>query len=350
MPANNPEDALKAEYSKARKFLARRGGDSQLVTKKQVLTGPFTSKATYEDNRLTVTISGVNDSVTITCNRIIKSPYRHNLLSFFTTSEENVVSERRFIAGLRPAYQRILAAFPPNSKFDTETLYAKIRRIDGGQQAHARRRWKELKYNYGFDVDYGKVKEGNEQKYIYWRGPSETPVRDPFPRPDDKKLRDALLPIMLEKLPAGVRPTCNYCGVPISFDYLEDVRIEDDEGGNSPSSAEEHQSPALAADADVDTEPGLLDHRRPIYQGGDDIVENLQFFCQTCNNKKSTACRRCAFHYKCDGCIWAHPEEVRARRLVLIVDATTAEQLNQRFGQDAEKIAVEIIKHSLKTN
>ncbi|MCU1303585.1 MAG: hypothetical protein JWQ87_3869 [Candidatus Sulfotelmatobacter sp.] len=350
MPANDPKDALKAEYSKVEEFLAGRGKDSQLVTKGQILNAPFTSKATYEEQRLAVTISGVNDSVTITCNRIIKSPYRYNLLSFFTTSEGNVVSERRFIAGLAPAYQRILAAFPPDSKFDTGMLYAKIRRLDGGQQAHARRRWKELKYNYGFDVDYGRVKEGNKQKYIYWRGPSETPVRDPFPRPDDKKLRDALLPVMLEQLPAGVRPTCNYCGVPISFDYLEDVKIEEDEGGDSPSSAEDRQSPALAADADVETEPGLIDHRRPIYQSGDDIVENLQFFCQTCNNKKSTACRRCAFDYKCDGCIWAHPEEVRTRRLVLIMDAKTADQLNRRFGQDAEKIAVEIIKDSLKTN
>jgi hypothetical protein len=341
MPTNNPEGALKAEYSKVEEFLAGRGRDSQVVTKGRVLKFPFTSNVAYNNDKLTVKISGGNDSITITCNRIIKSPYRYNLLSFFTVSEDNVVSDSRFIAALNPAYQKILAAFPPNSKFDTETLYAKVRRLDGGQQAHARRRWKELKYDYGFDVDYGKVKEGKKNKYIYWRGPSETPIRDPFPRPDDKRLRDALLPGMLEKLPTGAKPICNYCGVPISFDYLEDVDTENEGGG---------QSPDPTVDPDIDTEPGLLDHRRPIYQGGEDIVENLQFFCQTCNNKKSTACRRCAYNYRCDGCIWAHPETVRARRLVLIVDAKTAEQLNQQFGQDAEKAAAEIIKRTLHVN
>ena len=52
-----------------------------------------------------------------------------------------------------------------------------------------------------------------------------------------------------------------------------------------------------------------MDHRRPVPVGGGDDRENLQLFCTTCNNLKSTACQRCQLNFKCESCTWAHPEK-----------------------------------------
>src|SRR6185295_12037794 len=127
-------------------------------------------------------------------------------LSLFVVDSSGVARENLSVASLSKSYQKILEAFPPGSRFSSEELYDKIRCRNGKSQRHARRRWKELKYDYGFEVDY----DGSR----YWRGNSDLPINYPMVRPDDKKLREAFWNTLAEKskqLYGDTLPHCEYC-------------------------------------------------------------------------------------------------------------------------------------------
>jgi len=102
------------------------------------------------------------------------------------------------------------------------------------------------------------------------------------------------------------------------------------------------------ADKEDDTEAiirrGLLDHRRPIFQGGNDTKNNLQIFCEVCNNQKNSICRKCPYEYKCDACVWAHPEKSRTNRLIIDVDTNTYDRLTRVFGEETQKAVKKAIK------
>ncbi len=131
--------------------------------------------------------------------------------------------------------------------------------------------------------------------------------------PDNGKLRKAMLPLMTRNSDGEYE--CNNCGVLVQF--------------------------AIASTDDDVPDPftprksrGLLDHRRPILQGGDDALENLQVFCETCNNLKATTCNKCPYAFQCEGCIWAHPENVKQNRVILTLDEATADTLRSMMGLD----------------
>jgi hypothetical protein len=315
-----PTAYFNEEFEKIRKWLAnpRRAKATQLVTDGVILEPPFNAIYQVKVGLMEVIITGSNVSVVTLCNRVVTSRFRTEQLSLFIFDDSDIVLSSKVFATLSESKQLILAAFPPRSTFDSDELYDKVRAKNGKSQAHARRRWKELKYNLGFDVDFSKQDEGG---YKYWRGPSTVPVRDPNIRPDDKKLRKAFLPGLLEQYRRGTGkdvPCCNRCDRRVYFEELDMEGEFDDEG--------------------------LLDHRRPVFQGGNDTEENLQIFCQTCNNLKNKACRKCPYDFKCDTCAWAFPEMARSRRLVLILGQDEADALRESFGNDIEAAVLEVIK------
>jgi len=307
---------------------SRRHPDTQLVTMGHILKPPFNIACEIQGQRMRVTILGQGDQAEFTCNRVVVSKYRPNQLGLFLVNADNVVIERRFVASLTGLFQRILASFPPGSQFSSEELYAKVQRIDGRSQSHARRRWKELKYDYGFDVDT------SEDRSSYWRGNSKVPIKDPFPRPDDSKLQEDMIPALVSS--QGKKPNdvleCNRCGAAILFHR----RNTNDTSSDDLLLPEPH----LAAQVTIQGEGvqrGLLDHRRPVFQGGGEEEFNLQFFCETCNNLKANICNKCPYGYRCDTCIWAFPETVRSRRIVLVLPDQAVDKLRKRFGQDLDK-------------
>ncbi|MFC1981093.1 hypothetical protein ACFLVN_02485 [Chloroflexota bacterium] len=142
---------------------SRRSPDTWLVTKNHILKPPFKVEGKINGKILDVELSGSSDNIEIKLNSIVDSLYREQL-GLFLLDSSDAISDFCVIAPFTRHRQLILEAFPPNSKFSSEALYAKVTRSDDSSrpQAHARRRWKELKYNYGFDLDFdGKM---------YWRG------------------------------------------------------------------------------------------------------------------------------------------------------------------------------------
>lgn len=298
---------------------SRRSSDTWLVTKGHILKPPFSIKGDTENDRLLVKLSGVNDSLTIKLNNVVASKFRDQL-GIFLLDENKVVRDSHIIAPFSHHLQIILDAFPPNSRFSTEKLYSKVT-WSGDQtraQAHARRRWKELKYSYGFDLDWdGKM---------YWRGPSAVPVRESELRPDDNKLRKhfwARLAQESMRKEGDQLPHCASCGGRVISRGEEDVEVTF-EG------------------------IGLIDHRRPVYQGGDDSLDNLQILCQTCNNLKNSTCRRCPYNFRCSNCIWAYPEMAGARRVTIHLDQELSDALAAKAkGKSLDSVVIDILNRAM---
>ena len=295
----------------------RRDPQTAIITTGHIIKAPFNVSFTINNNFLQLTIKGQNDEVTLKCNKVVISKFRPDQISFLTFDQYNKLSQQRTVAFLTPAFLRILDSFPPGSIFSTEELYAKIRTRDGESQRHARRRWKELKYDYGFDVDR------NEADQKYWRGHSVNPIKDPVVRPKDDLLQKAYLLVLAKESinnnSSNGLPTCNYCNIKVRF-----TKHPDFEGDTE--------------------EVGLLDHRRPVFQGGDDTLDNLQIFCQTCNNKKNSTCRACPHDYKCDTCMFAYPEKYKSRRIVLFLEPHIIASLQKKSDGDLENFIVNKLK------
>lgn len=298
---------------------SRRSPDTWFVTKAHILKPPFSVEGITENDCLLVTLSGVNDSMTVKLNNVVDSKFRAQL-GIFLLDEDKVMHDFHIIAPFSRHLQIILDAFPPNSRFNTEELYSKVTWSGDPTraQAHARRRWKELKYSYGFDLDWdGKM---------YWRGPSPVPVREPELRPDDNKLRKQFWAHLAQEsmIKEGDQlPHCAYCG------------------GRVISRGEENIRGTFEG-------IGLIDHRRPVYQGGDDSLDNLQILCQTCNNLKNSTCRRCPCNFKCSDCIWAYPEMAGARRVIIHLDQKLSDALTAKArGKSLDSVIIDILNHTM---
>jgi hypothetical protein len=290
---------------------SHRRSDTWLVSKGCILKPPFKVEGKTEGSMLRVKVTGVNDALIIRCNKVVDSPFRDQLGLFFQ-DKSGAVRESCIVAPFARHFQLILDAFPPNSRFNSEELYAKVTWSEDSKrsQAHARRRWKELKYNYGFDLDWdGKM---------YWRGPSPVPIREPVLRPDDKRLREEYWAYLADqscKKYNDISPHCEYCEAKVISRYEESPETEF---------------------AGI----GLIDHRRPVAQGGDDSIQNLQILCQTCNNIKNSTCRKCPYGFHCDSCVWAYPETLKSRRLVLHLSPELTNALLTRSGSNNLESAV----------
>jgi len=297
---------------------SRRSPDTWLVTKGHILKPPFTIQGNTKYDFVQAKVSGVNDFLIVKLNDVVDSEFRDQL-GIFLLDENGIVRDSHIFAPFSRHLQLILDAFPPDSRFKTEELYSKVTWSGDPTraQAHARRRWKELKYSYGFDLDWdGKM---------YWRGPSPVPVREPALRPDDNKLRERFWAHLAQdsmSKEGDELPHCAYCGGRVASRDEDDVVV-------------------------VAEGIGLIDHRRPVYQGGDDDLENLQIMCQTCNNLKNSTCRRCPFNFKCSDCIWAYPERAESRRLTIHLDQKLLDALTARAkGKSLDSVVMEILSRT----
>lgn len=298
---------------------SRRHPDTWLVTKGHLITPRYTVNGEVGDKYLKLMISGSNDTISINCNRVVTSLYRDQL-GLFLLNNDGVTIESYVIAPFTRHLQLILQAFPPNSRFSSEELYSKITRADNPKrpQAHARRRWKELKYDFGFDLDW----DGNN----YWRGPSNTPIKEPLIRPNDNKIKEHNWDPLANdsrKQNNDTLPHCEYC----------EARV----------------IPRGQTDLGVDFDDlGLIDHRRPVFQGGDDDRSNLQILCQTCNNAKNSVCRKCPYDHRCNNCTWAYPARFKSTRLILHLEPSIIKILRTKSkSHDIHSIATEIIRKSV---
>lgn len=103
-------------------------------------------------------------------------------------------------------------------------------------------------------------------------------------------------------------------------------------------------------DTDVDEgDHGLIDHRRPVLIGGGDERENLQLFCQVCNNLKNTVCQSCPIGYHCERCTWAYPEKFHDAIVVRLTprDATQLADEAHMQGKDPLRFAQEMFASAL---
>lgn len=313
-------DEARALERKLCSSTSKRNRNTVLVTKDRRITLPCNVVYNESAEQLKVTITGSQgESVEFLCNKIVLSDFRPNQISFLTLDNEGRLIDKRQLAYMSPAYSRILASFESNSRFTQAELYSRITTQAEETQRHARRRWKELKYEYGFDVDY------DTSNSMYTTGQLDVPIRDPMLSPNSSKLKGAFLPSLMamsqEQNGDEEILSCNYCGIEVSFSDNED-------------------SEELS---ERTTEEGLLDHRKPVFQGGEDTLENLQIFCRVCNNRKNTICRKCPYEFQCASCVWAYPEHSRTRRLVLIFEQEVINQLKRLGAGDALMAAEQII-------
>lgn len=195
-------------------------------------------------------------------------------------------------------------------ELDEITSRIRIRGTGSRPMTDGPRRWRELRNEYGFDV---KV-EGE----LYCVGERTSPVQEPNLRPKTSELtRDFLS----AKKPPFV---CAKCGEVVSFDNKED---------------------ALAA---------VVDHRRPVFYGGTDDLNNLQVLCVKCNNLKRRYCERCPLGFRCSVCSWAFPEFF-TDMLVINLDpeeasrfAALLEKYKSKPPELAKKLLLEAVEEHLK--
>jgi len=242
------------------------------------------------------------------------SKYRKQV-EFIVDAGKGRISFRGF-AHMAPLHADILESVEPGScitKNEFDALTARLRRKGSRTQTDGSRRWRELRREYGFDVDV----EGES----YCRR-SRVPVREPRVRPDTSKLTKEKLPELVE---AGAALECAKCGTPVKFEKYG--------LGDSP----------VAVD-------GVLDHRRPVAYGGGDDTSNLQILCVRCNNLKRNYCEHCQLEYACERCSWAYPEKINDLLVVALspAEAEAFEKLVERYKGKPPEVAKQLLMESLE--
>ncbi len=228
------------------------------------LIPPFSCAVTKRRGHYEVTVKGASgENFVVLCDQVKTSKYRDHIT--FVLNQENERPIIRALVPLQLARRTMLDNVPPNTTMSPAEFYEMTAR-EGVTQINARRRWGELRTEYGFETTC--------TPNTFSRG-GEFPVTEPNLRPKMSKLNDDHFESLYE-MHKGI---CAKCG--------KTIRLDDTSEG----------------------EVGLLDHRMPVPVGGGDEIENLQLFCTTCNNLKSTACQRCPLNFNCESCTWAHPEK-----------------------------------------
>lgn len=214
-----------------RSYLERRAVvNNELIGKGVVLDPPRHFSVNALGDTTEVVISSGKSSFRTTCTRVVLSKYRLEIA--FVIDKSTGPPEIKKLTPLRPARRKMLNAVPPHSGLTPPDFYAETQSDTGSTQVNARRRWGELRTEYGFDTTYdgGRFSRGDER-----------PVQEPSPRPDQGMLNsDYWLGVY-----AAHSGLCNKCG--------KKIRLEDM----------------------VEGEAGLLDHRRPVVYGGGDERSNL---------------------------------------------------------------------------
>jgi hypothetical protein len=228
--------AADIEYSVERYLNQRAVRSNWLVGMGVILHPDFTVNVTQSRSgvyRVVITGEDSECDFSCECSDVIVSKYRPHIT--FVLEQQSQPPQVRKLVPLQPARQKLLSLVRADSSLSTNDFY-RLSAVDGNTQVNARRRWGELRTEYGFDTTY----DGGS----FYRG-SEHPISEPNPRPNMSQL-DSDHRAMIS---ARDMWKCNKCGTPIQTEIGSDGQ------------------------------PGLLDHRRPIPYGGTDDPQNLQLFC-----------------------------------------------------------------------
>ncbi len=274
-----------------------------LIGKGVIIKPDFAVDVLSQVGKAVATIRGDEGEMTILCTQVVASKYRPDITFFDHRDDQSPV--RTCLTPLQKARRNLLGVMPPNTSMPSAEFYEVTKKESGHTQVNARRRWGELRTEYGFDTTY------NHTTDSFRRGP-DVPVREPIPRPDSSSLMADHWRAVYER-DGG---TCNKCGRP----------IQRNEGGEG--------------------DPGLLDHRRPVPFGGDDRRVNLQLFCTRCNNIKNTVCQACPLSYECETCTWAYPEKFHDDIVIRLDpdDARTLENLAEKRDKDPRQLARDLFR------
>ena len=296
-------------------FLKRGVADNWVIGRGFMLRPPFTLSFTEGPIKHSFKLvgsdeRGVSRGTMIAAHRAVTGRFRPQIT--FVTIDEGAPTFRRLVP-LRGLHADLISGVEPGTsitKAEFDQLTAKVRRGGDEPMTDGPRRWRELRTEYGFDVS----SEG-----LYSRGVEPAPIFEPQPRPDMSRLVKQMLNVLLPSKPSEATslfeteeetvPVCNKCGRLISF----------------------HK--------DIGGFPGVIDYRRPVLFGGSDERENLQLFCQQCNNLKAHICNRCPLFYHCERCTWAFPEQFHD---TLVVSLETTEATDLELLADQENIRVDV--------
>lgn len=279
---------------------------NELIGKDVLLLPPFNLSVIMEGGAFRVDIEGSHGKFSTICQWVSISPFRDDIS--FVMPVKGAKPTIRKLTPLQPARRRMLDIVKPGTSMDATTFY-RATASDGNTQVNARRRWGELRTEYGFETVYTGTR--------FARG-SELPTNEPSPRPNMGRLNNAFFTEIYQ----DHLGKCNKC-----------KRKVEHKGTSS-------------------NEPCLLDHRRPVPVGGDDSRQNLQLFCVTCNNLKNTACQNCQLSYECEKCSWAHPEKFHDA-IVLRLNANEAKRLSDlaaKVEKTPEAYAAKLFQDALKRN
>jgi 5-methylcytosine-specific restriction endonuclease McrA len=247
-----------------------------------------------------VSIKGKNGKATFKCHWVAVSKYRDEIA--FVLNQVDSAPIIRKLTPLQPARRKMLDTITPNSTMSPADFYKRTL-IDAGTQVNARRRWGELRTEYGFGTTFTDVEFARH---------GELPINEPSPRPHQNRLNAEYFKTLYEEH----QGKCAKCGI------------------------------SIRPDDEAEGEKGLLDHRRPVPYGGGDEKANLQLFCTTCNNLKATACQRCPLKFRCECCTWAHPEKFHDA-IVLRFTPAEAQRLVEAANarqKKPEALAIELFK------
>lgn len=241
-----------------------------------------------------------------------RSKYRKQV-EFVSVSGDGSLRFRGF-AHLGPMHAEILDSVRPGkcvSKEEYDRITGRVRRRGSRTQTDGGRRWRELKGEYGFDLE---VRNGE-----YCRR-SELPVEEPRLRPETGRLTREMLPRLLA---SGAELECAKCGTKVAFEGYE------------------HDPGAV---------DGVIDHRRPVAYGGSDAEDNLQILCVRCNNLKRNYCERCPLGYRCERCSWAFPERINDLLVIALspAEAEALEKLVERYKGKPPEVAKRLLAESLE--
>ena len=292
-------------------YLRKRGvKNNLLISKDIILAPPFSFEVTHDPKLdfLELHLKGAGKSPTdqthevTSFHRVESSKYRGNSLRLTSYLVQNRPFHRT-IAPLQPARWNLLNLIPLGGQLSKEEYF---RLAD---QSDARRRWTELKLEYGFDVDIVDTQ--------YVRGTTLPPVNWPDPRPDMKRLKDDYWDFLSEKHSSQ----CNVCTVEV-------VKNKNDEGTT-----------------------GVIDHRIPVVYGGSDDIDNLQLLCTPCNNKKNQLYQNDPSKYLRSYLQWAYPEKYRSRSYHLMLEEEDSILLNELVAREQlspSEMILRIIREKLR--
>ena len=154
---------------------------NELIGKNVLLLPPFNFSVIIEGGAFRVDIEGSHGKFSTICQWVSISPFRDDIS--FVMPVKGAKPTIRKLTPLQPARRRMLDIVKPGTSMDATTFY-RATASEGNTQVNARRRWGELRTEYGFETVYTGTR--------FARG-SELPTNEPSPRPNMVRLNNAFL-------------------------------------------------------------------------------------------------------------------------------------------------------------